>query len=527
MPGIRIHHVAVVVLSIAVAGVLSAPRALADDRWTSPVDGPVVDPFRPPTHAYGAGNRGLEYGVAAGTPVHAVDGGVVRWSGVVAGRAYVSIDHGGGLWSTYGPLDERSVLRGQRVGRGVALGTAADGFHLTARVDGIYVDPQLLLDGATVQVALVDGVAPPSGAPGLGRPAPPLESPFVAALRQMDPWRRGRELLASIDDWHHTECTGDAVAVPTGRGSGRVLVQVAGVTTSSERSTLAHLDTDRLGYDAVDVVAFSYAGGAAPIPFGSAASAPAVISSGLAADLGGGTPYRPDDTVGDIHLAAERLADLVDAIVDERPGQPVDIAAHSLGGVVTRLALEILSERHGGSPPVSVVVTMGSPHRVPGLAIGAEALAGGELPDLAGRVGVEVDGLELVDTPVVAQLAGLDVDVDGRVAAPPPDGVRTLAIASANDTVVLAPEARWSGATNVIVSGAGGAGHTEVVASEATHRAIELHLAGAPPACRSIVEVAAAATAGQVAVATTGWLAAHLAALDRLVGDDPTSGSTG
>ena len=522
MSGLRVRHVVVVVLFIVVANVLSAPRAFADERWSPPVDGPVVDPFRPPSHAYGPGNRGLEYGVGPGETVRAVSAGVVRWSGVVAGRAYVSVDHGSGLWSTYGPLEDRDVLRGQRVGRGAVLGTTADAFHLTARVDGVYVDPQLLLDGAELTVALLSGVPPPAGAVGLSRAAPTFESPFVAAVRQMDPWRRGRDLFESIDDWHHPECTGPGVEVPVGRGAGRVLIQVAGLTTSSDASTLRHLDTDRLGYDDADVVAFSYAGGVTPAPFGGGGGGRRAVGSGLTAELGGGTPYLPGDTTGDLHLAAARLADLVDDVVAARPGQPVDIAAHSLGGAVTRLALDLLAERHGGAPPVAVVVTMGSPHRAPGLAVGAEALAGGELPALAERVGVDIGALDLVDTTVVEQLAGLDVAPAERVAGEPPGGVRALAIAAATDTVVFAPEARWTGATNVLVDGVGGAGHTEVVASEATHRAIELHLAGAPPECRSIAEVALAASVGQTGVAATGWLAAHLAALDRLVGGDPS-----
>ncbi len=157
--------------SLAVLG--PAEPAVAGERWRPPVDAAVVDPFRPPSHRYGPGNRGLEYGVDAGDPVRAVAGGVVRWSGVVAGRAYVSIDHGSGLWSTVGPLESRRVLRGATVRRGDPVGAATPGMHLTARLDRVYVDPQLLLDGAEVSVALVDGVAPPAlRSAGPVRPAP-------------------------------------------------------------------------------------------------------------------------------------------------------------------------------------------------------------------------------------------------------------------------------------------------------------------------------------------------------------------
>lgn len=123
--------------------------------WQSPVDGPVVDPFRRPGHRYGPGNRGLEYGAAAGTPVRAVADGVVRFAGPVGGRYYLVIEHDGALRSTYGPMSAVVVVRGQTVEQATGLGLASVGFHLTARLGGRYIDPQPLLDGRCGRARLV------------------------------------------------------------------------------------------------------------------------------------------------------------------------------------------------------------------------------------------------------------------------------------------------------------------------------------------------------------------------------------
>ena len=121
-----------------------------------------MDPFRPPSTPYGAGNRGLEYDTQPGQPVRAVADGSVRFAGPVGGAPVVVIDHGGGLVSSYVQLLEGSVTRGQLVDGGDPVATAAAGFHLTARLSGHYVDPAELLERRCVVVRLV--VEPSSGA---------------------------------------------------------------------------------------------------------------------------------------------------------------------------------------------------------------------------------------------------------------------------------------------------------------------------------------------------------------------------
>ncbi len=128
----------------------------------SPVDAPVVDGFRPPAERWGRGNRGLEYGLSDEVEVSAVDAGVVRFAGPVAGQLFVTIDHGDGLLSTAAYVSSISVVRGQRVRAGQVIARAGPGFHLTARLDGVYVDPTHFLDGVEVAVRLVDGPPLPS-----------------------------------------------------------------------------------------------------------------------------------------------------------------------------------------------------------------------------------------------------------------------------------------------------------------------------------------------------------------------------
>jgi murein DD-endopeptidase MepM/ murein hydrolase activator NlpD len=115
-------------------------------RW--PVDGPVLRVFDPPATPYGAGHRGVDLAAEPGTPVRAALPGVVTFSGEVARRGWVTVAHGGGLDTTYGWIDPRSVTRGERVREGQVLGRlAGDAAHLDwgARIDGEYVDPLGLL----------------------------------------------------------------------------------------------------------------------------------------------------------------------------------------------------------------------------------------------------------------------------------------------------------------------------------------------------------------------------------------------
>lgn len=105
-------------------GVAAAGRA--QTLWAWPLDPVprVVRPFDKPPGPYAAGHRGLDLAGSVGQRVLAVDDGVLWHAGPVAGRVSVTIDHGGGLRSTYEPLTlAAGVARGSRVSAGQVIGT--------------------------------------------------------------------------------------------------------------------------------------------------------------------------------------------------------------------------------------------------------------------------------------------------------------------------------------------------------------------------------------------------------------------
>ena len=136
-----------VAVSLALIG--SSGVARASGTWTWPVVGPVVRGFDPPNSPYGSGHRGIDIGAPVGTPVHAPAPGVVTFAGSVAGRLYVTIDHGGGLLSTASFLSALMVRKGDLVAQGQVVALSGTGhagdlspdLHFGVRLAGQYVDP--------------------------------------------------------------------------------------------------------------------------------------------------------------------------------------------------------------------------------------------------------------------------------------------------------------------------------------------------------------------------------------------------
>ena len=74
-----------------------------------PPDGPVVRRFAP-IGSYG-GHWGVDVAMAPGTPVPAMDAGIVTFAGSIAERRSVTLDHGGGLRTSYSYLTEVTVQK--------------------------------------------------------------------------------------------------------------------------------------------------------------------------------------------------------------------------------------------------------------------------------------------------------------------------------------------------------------------------------------------------------------------------------
>ncbi|MGC0363491.1 murein DD-endopeptidase MepM/ murein hydrolase activator NlpD [Rhodococcus sp. 27YEA15] len=109
--------------------------------------------FDKPTANWLPGHRGVDLAGVDSQSVVAAGSGTVAFAGVVAGKPTVSIDHPGGLRTTYEPVDA-TVRIGDRVELGGAIGILRSGhdgctvsacLHWGAKRDRDYLDPLALV----------------------------------------------------------------------------------------------------------------------------------------------------------------------------------------------------------------------------------------------------------------------------------------------------------------------------------------------------------------------------------------------
>jgi murein DD-endopeptidase MepM/ murein hydrolase activator NlpD len=121
----------------------------------------VLTPFRAPEHVFGPGHRGVDLAGAAGQQVVAARAGTVVFSGMVADRGVVSVQHDDGLRTTYEPV-RPTIPAGTVVRAGDVVGLlepghpgcpAATCLHWGLRRDRTeYLDPLVLLRPARVRL---------------------------------------------------------------------------------------------------------------------------------------------------------------------------------------------------------------------------------------------------------------------------------------------------------------------------------------------------------------------------------------
>jgi murein DD-endopeptidase MepM/ murein hydrolase activator NlpD len=143
-------------------GLVTVLAMLAPACYQPPVASAIVDPFRAPACVFCPGNRGLEYAPPAGSQVRAAAGGIVTFSGAVAGVRYLVIGQTDGRTATYGRLATTRVAVGGSVRAGDIVGQTTGRFYFGLRQGDRYIDPVPFLGTPRYRPRLVpiDGSAP-------------------------------------------------------------------------------------------------------------------------------------------------------------------------------------------------------------------------------------------------------------------------------------------------------------------------------------------------------------------------------
>ncbi|MGN6272502.1 MAG: M23 family metallopeptidase [Protaetiibacter sp.] len=147
-------------MRVPVRGLVAAAATAALWAWPVAAPHPIARAYLAPASPYASGHRGVDIRADVGVAVRAPADGVVHFSGVVVDRPVLSIDHGGGVLSSYEPVESalhegEVVRRGQVVGE-LQAGHCGDGgcLHFGVRVHGEYVSPLLFLGGQPRAVLL-------------------------------------------------------------------------------------------------------------------------------------------------------------------------------------------------------------------------------------------------------------------------------------------------------------------------------------------------------------------------------------
>lgn len=469
----------------------AAAAAASSVSYKPPVDGPIVDPYRPPPEPWASGNRGIDYAPGRGTPVKAAADGEVTFAGQVGGDLHVVVLHPDGVRTSYSFLDSIAVHRGDKVRQGQVVGTSGDDLHFGARVGDEYIDPRTLFDGPPQVFLVPDEVRKASSEAeersGLSRFLSGVKKAVVAggravggqivdkvdearslarAASRLQVWPHAVGLVSTVVDWwkQRSDCTPASVAPPPVPDD-RVAVLVAGLGSTSDKGSVDDVDPKSLGY--ADDVRFSYKGGDAAQ-----------------------NPYGSRDTTVDLRTEAERLRGLLEQVHRDHPGKVVDVIAHSQGGLIARAALAHEYARDDTRlPPVANLVTLATPHQGAEMAtilanVGRTPIGDAAEWALHNATWVDLRGASVRQ---LAEHSSFLADLDRRRL---PEGVRFTSIGSRGDVVVPGTHTKAPGARNVLVDVAGlAADHAKLPGSPQGRREVALAVAGMPPTCQTLTDM--------------------------------------
>ena len=208
-----------------------------------------------------------------------------------------------------------------------------------------------------------------------------------------------------------------------------------------------------------------------------------------------GGAYTREATESDLRLAARRLAEQMRALFAADPDRPVDVVAHSQGGVVVDWFLTHQYDRHPERyPPLTTVVTLSSPHRGAPLAsaVGALRAAPGTAAALrtVDRVGVAPRS----DSVAVRQLAEGSDFMRELWEHPLPSHLDFVSVGGTDDVVVPADRIHVDGATEIVVAVDGPLDHSAIVDDERAMDVVRRALSGRPLPCMTVEEQVRSAT---------------------------------
>ena len=502
----------------------SASATSASVEYRPPSDAEIVDHFRPPPEPWMAGNRGIDYGTSTGAQIGAAADGRVIFAGQVGGALHVTVEHADGLRTSYSFLASIAVSAGEQVRVGDVVGVAGGPFHFGVRSpDDTYLDPEALLAGslrprarlvpgtdqglerlgAHEQRSLLDVFLDTGAAAVAATSAWASRTTALVAhyLVELNPTTHAIRAVDAFAKWLHDQetCTPSTTQVPAPE-SRRIVVLVSGLGTSSDANTAWEIDTKSLGYADADVVRYSYEGGQAPRVDGNQTGKTRSVSSQPLSAIATHS-FTSLDSQQSVETSADRLSALLQSVAAAQPGVPIDVVAHSQGGVVARLAVERSGAEDRLPAEVDTLVTVSSPQQGAPLATAVVALGDSPGGSAALTQVRDAGAAEDLDDhlPAISDLAETSPIIDELQQRPMPDGVRFVTIGGSGDVVVPGTVAvdPTADASIILPTDIGKEAHGTLPSSPAATREIGLAVAGMGPTCQ------------RLAAATTAFLTAE------------------